>query len=483
MISKRKLEVGIEEIILGAIILLNILAVLGLLTTDLDYIKKIISWSAVGYLLYKTRPAKIFTGNVDKTTDTLLLTGYFCLFLKNLVSFSFVGDTSAFLRPLYAAFRLYATQIELVGLYAGIVIFLYVGIRLLLQHTVKEKSLLAILGEHNTSLEHFGWLRRYLKLQVLIIGFFIVIFSLVMEWLAVAIDAPLLMVGLAVYFFFIIKHKETFSEQSFLRKFGDFGGDFYENVIEHLRYKKTTLRVIAGMLVLHLITDTFVFVWSYLSGVSDRLYFGALGRDQFSFVTGIVADSAVWGAFSTIVLTILNVVGILFLLVFPVVLWYELYKNKHTKINHNLLALFVTSLVACVLAPVFKIVTLHNKPVYGIDIIAGPLRPVLNPLAITFGCIALFGILYMISLHHRKTLSAGLLLTSLGFVTWYVVSFYNSLMQYYLLVVPITISVGQWIIGGFLAILWILTTLFYLTATVYFIIDVIKHIKEHVTVT
>jgi len=74
--EKRGVEQRIEEIILLFIILLNIMDFLEILPGDLDYAKKIISWSALGYLLYKASLTRIFFNNKHKFVDFALIISY-----------------------------------------------------------------------------------------------------------------------------------------------------------------------------------------------------------------------------------------------------------------------------------------------------------------------------------------------------------------------------------------------------------------------
>jgi hypothetical protein len=474
----RKLEVGVEEFILGAIILLNILAFLGLLTPDMDYIKKLISWSAVGYLIYQTKPSQIFTGSQSHRIDGVLLTAYFLLFLKNFVGFAYTGEASTFLEPLYQTMLTHGTIIELGGLYAGFALLLYAAFRLATQR-IHPRSVLGILHIHKKA----SFIKKFLCSYGVALGFFVVVFSLVMEWLAVAIDAPLLVCGLAVYVFFIIKHKHHMDKDHWLRKFGDFGSDFYKNIIEHLKYKHSALRVLSGMLILHFITDAFIFLWSHISGIHDPLYFGPLSREPISIVQSIAVSTQQIGLPTSIFFTVLSTIGLLFFLLFPVLTWYDLYKNEHSKINHFFLAVCAVSLGSFFLAPVTKLVSLEGMAIHGVDIIMKPVQLIVSPTMTWI----LLGILTAsaigLSILHRKFLASVLVFTSLVFVAWYSGLFYTSLVNYYTTAIPQIWNAGLQVLAVLFGLLFLVTTVFYVSATIYFTVDVIKHIKERILVT
>ncbi len=86
--QKKRLLHFIEELVLTLLILLNVFDFFEYLPADLDYIKKIISWSALGYLLYKASLTRIFFNEKHAHIDIILILSYFMLIFKNLVLFS-----------------------------------------------------------------------------------------------------------------------------------------------------------------------------------------------------------------------------------------------------------------------------------------------------------------------------------------------------------------------------------------------------------
>ena len=87
-IENKKISQRIEELILILIILLNIFDFFELLSADLDFIKLIISWTVLGYLIYKASLTKIIKSDIknflrdcflDTPQDGLLLIFSLCL--------------------------------------------------------------------------------------------------------------------------------------------------------------------------------------------------------------------------------------------------------------------------------------------------------------------------------------------------------------------------------------------------------------------
>ncbi len=85
---------SIEEVILTGIIILNVIDFLGMLNPDWDYLKKIVSWTALGYLLYRASLTKLFFGVKKKFPDFLLVVSYFLLSIKNVLSVSLNSITN-----------------------------------------------------------------------------------------------------------------------------------------------------------------------------------------------------------------------------------------------------------------------------------------------------------------------------------------------------------------------------------------------------
>ena len=79
----------LEEFILIVLILFSILSFFEILPADLEFVKKVISWTALGYLLHKASLTKIFFNNRHKYIDILLILSYYMLIFKNFIIFSY----------------------------------------------------------------------------------------------------------------------------------------------------------------------------------------------------------------------------------------------------------------------------------------------------------------------------------------------------------------------------------------------------------
>jgi hypothetical protein len=327
---------------------------------------------------------------------------------------------------------------------------------------------------------------RLSKAIGIILLFFVGVFNLVMEWLAIAIDAPLLMMGLAIYLLFIIKHKEQFTPQSFLGKFGSFGSSFYQDVINHFKYRKTVFRAVSGLVVLHLLTDAFNFVWPFLSGLKDPLYFNLLSTPHPSLVSLVQQDilsSSIKEITIVGVAYIGNVIGLLGLLLLPGFLWILLYKNKPLLLTRASIATLLGSWMMMVLMPVFSIRPLFAEPVYGVDIIgqsaleAARIQPYAAVAISVLVGVATFYLSKKVSI--EKQITKGIVIILQLFFLTYTIMYFASISSYYLNIIPILFSTNLYVLGSFLSALFFCTTVFYVLGTGSFLIDTAEHAQSH----
>ncbi len=485
----QKIPFEIEEIILFAIILLNVFDAIEVLPSGLDYVKKIISWSALGLLLYKAKIIKLFTGVDRPWLDGILIGGYFLLIIKNLVAYATgsVQTNSAFLQPLYIFLFNNSGIIERTGMIIGLCLLIFVAVHLTLRAKIKAPCVLAILKEADTEIDSTKKaVRRFGKAIFVIFMFFVVIFNLVMEWLAIAIDAPLLMIGLATYLFFIIKHKKRFLPESFLAKFGDFGGKFYEDVIEHFKYKHTILRALSGLLVLHLLTDALNFMWPFIFSVADPLYY-SLFSSAHPFLIGLLQTNFLQvGLLQGLValsIYIANIIGLLALLLLPGLLWILLYKNKPLILKRRIIALLLGTFTIMIINPVFLIRPLFGEVLFGVDIIGRSVLQtgLLIPLVVLIVGLLVGLFVYVVSkeVYYEKKFVKLIVVIVQFFFAAYSVMFFFSITTYYTSIIPFAFASNRWLLGFMLVILFACTVIFYVLSLISFLFDTHLHAQKH----
>ena len=422
-----KIDVGIEEFLLFLIIILNILDFTELLPPEYDFIKKIISWTCLGYLLYKSSLTNIFFGEKIPKIDFLLVLAYFCLIVKNLIvfaqsvidetgeftyslnvtetGFQIVQKTEGFLTGFYSSLINNGPLIEQIFFYIGISILIFLAIApFIIGLRIKRPSVLGLFFDEEE--KSANPVLKFIAVLGVYIGFFVIVLNLVMEWLAIAVDAPLLVIAIFAYFFIVLKHKEKFHNENIIYKLGSVGEGFYEKFINLFKYREKIFLGIVGMLVLHLLTDIGNFIVPYLTGIHDPLYFEQLGRGgvevwlyallkaDLGLVTAGLDKGFIIASY------ILNVIGVLALLLFPAYIWFGFYKDMIFKFRLPMLALYFSSVTAFMLMPLFKFKRVDAKNLYGVDILIQRLRDVHAIDVFLYAVITIFIAVLLLGLVH-----------------------------------------------------------------------------------
>ena len=113
-----KLEHKIELVILSSLLLLEVMEFSGLLPTDLEFAKKIISLTALGYLFVKASPTLILFGHKKERFDVAIVLSYFLFITKNIISYvEVIFDESKLFANFYAFLLDYSSLIEKYSFY------------------------------------------------------------------------------------------------------------------------------------------------------------------------------------------------------------------------------------------------------------------------------------------------------------------------------------------------------------------------------
>ncbi|MGM5482745.1 MAG: hypothetical protein ACQESF_04755 [Nanobdellota archaeon] len=577
------LSQGIEEIILLGIILLNIVDFAEMLSPDWDYAKKILSWTALGYLLYKSSPTNIFFGHKNKKLDVALILSYFLMSIKiftgyaqstinslrekgfsywgNLFSvdkmpssadvmnikypvdsFNLTGskeimlstdisnnlsslvnnltvipkfppetnnlilnisnNISSSLIQVEAKFSIHrwlnmvlhnADVANNLSIILGGVLLLFLAIYSAYKMEIKSPSMLSIFHGNKEHAKGLSTIPRTLSVFLAINFFFIAIFNLFMEWLAIAIDAPILVVGLFFYLLVWIKHHDKFNSESFIFKVGNFGTKFYQDFIMLLKTKRGILLGISGMLVLHLLTDAGNFLIPYSFGIHDSLYFEHLGpnhtpvfsiSDFFTpetsslFMQDIAKTSSFAMKFMLAYIYLGNLMALLSMLLIPAILWYLIFMQKHQKTSNLILPVYFSSLTCFIMSPVFNIGRVTSNSLIGVDI---QTQSILNSSA--FSLIAVFAvslsigiIIYLLSFV-RKIKNYSILIMILSIIIYfanYIFLYFTDILHYYADFISFKLESHNYFVAFYFAIFMIITMVFYIGGFTSFLYELVK---------
>jgi hypothetical protein len=326
---------------------------------------------------------------------------------------------------------------------------------------------------------------RSATIFILITAFFITVFNLVMEWLAIAVDAPLVLLAIFVYLFLIIRHKEKLGE-SLLFKIGDIGESFYEKFVDMLCSKSRVFMAISGLLILHLLTDVGIFFVPYVFGIESTLYLGQLGQGHSDLWYLMMFDMSLLAtAFDKVLLVLvylLNAVALLFLMIGPAYIWRLKYKRKSLRIPTWLLCAFFSSLTCFLLLPIFKIKALESKGYFGVDIIT---RNLLSFMTISVWHVLLLSViaaLIVLAFSRIRFVKYALVFFAVFivevFFVYYIYLFFTSELSYYLQSIISLGHAGKYLIAFFFLCFMAIVILFYLAGFIAFAGETVKEAKS-----
>ncbi len=510
----RKLIRKVEEAVLVVIILINVFEFFGgLFTGDssyprmmgtFDFAKKVLSWTLMGYLFYKLRVAHILFGErpAKRTSkiknwhiDLAVVISYFLLIFKNVITstegmiehsqiFGTVYKLYLF-GPLIEFIQSNAVILDIICFYSGIAIMVIVSIILAVRFDISRPSMMHMIHEEGpppSNLFKIG--HRIITIFLLLSAFFIVIFNLMAEWLAIAVDNAIIMVGITFYLILIIRYHKHFSPNTLIHRVGSFGESFYETLIEKMQSKSGLRLVISAMLVLHILTDIGNYVLPYVFTFREVFYLEHLGAStHMPLIKHFVSDLSIFHGASVIPLSfiyLMNLVALVLLMVLPAVIWYNVYTKKGFKVRPWTLSLFYTSLCVFIIAPLFKIkqINMPKKAIVGVDIITHQVQPMLN-IFLVLAVALLVGLTAFILARKelKKILVKGAVLSAAVFFIFYVSYFCIDTLKYNAKAIQSLFISGQAIIGSYMALFLMITLCFYVFGLLVFIRETFIELK------
>ncbi len=520
----------INETVLVAIILSQIFDFFNFLGPFWTYIKNVISWALVVYLLYSASPSEIIFGERHRLWDAAAITAFFALSLKTVVGFAeslragmldhvldyvsfFPGNApgaipvnvsqaaynaftvlhifpdtlasyanalathitlinpaipfaltagnqtaGALLQPygldgltfqLYNTLVLNAAVIETAGFILGGLLILCLTVYAAFRFRAAERSVLHVLGESGEAGGRKTVLRT-LAVLLAMAAFFVLIFNLFIEWLAIAVDAPLTMIGIAFYLLLLLRsHRlrhEGIDRGGLLLQIGNFGNDFIKGFFKLFQDRKTVLLGLSGLLVFHLLTDIGAYLLPFMTGWRGEMYFGQLGAGHDPLYAHLFSSfGASWQANAAFVLLYaLNALGLLVLLGLPAYIWYKSYRIRtrpddederkhHPSLPAWAVALSLASVASFLLAPAFSMKGLDAGGLIGVDLQTHAIATA-QPLLYAGILLGSFAALLLLGSWRRLKgyLMALLFLGGILFFGAYTLTFFLATVKYYL---------------------------------------------------
>lgn len=546
--------------------MLNILDFLELLDPFWDYVKKIVSWTLVGYLFWHLSPTRVLFGHRRKWLDLSVIFACFAMILNDLLQYftimrgvmvakayeylvfspapagavadvavrsvsesawnslalSFIPDVSARLMelaPFLTMSREYATVlfersgqeilfsaypqglngallqfynsvvplaniIQEYALLFGVALLLLIAVFVTLRLPIKRKSFVGLLDEGEARGK--GIPLRFIVVFLALLFFSLFVFNLVMEWLAVAIDAPILMVALAVSVL-LLTHHAHFSVGAWADWVTSFGTNFIEPFTRLFYRRSTVLLGVSGLLVLHLLTEIGNFLLPFVAPMRDSLYLSQLGPGHDNVFALAIHEfsGSLFADTSLVLVTALVVLAWFLLLAMPGYIWYKIFRLRHeNNARHHprfapwLLALYYASLPIAFLVPLITFRRLEHTGLVGVDFFtrsfsaSGALVSAQQALLLALIIFVVVFVLGQFSI--RRFLYVVPLLASIVFMGFYVFYFFMSSFAYYLYAGLGAFVLGSPVLGVVLFLFLFLTIVFYISGYCFFLYEIIR---------
>ncbi len=488
-----KTQKRIEIFFLVILILLQVLDFLKLLPGDIDYIKKIISWTLLGYLFVKVSLSTILMGHKKYRFDVGIILVYFLFVIKDITRYAEVAaEEMLIFKEFYLFILTNSALIEKYSFYLGGILLLFISLYMALKFKIKKPSFIAVLHESGPPPKKTSkFIIRFITILLVLVAFFVVVFNLAAEWLAMALETAVTIIGIAIYLFVIVRHHDKFHPKHFIYKMGHVGEKFYEKFIEMFHYKKTLYLALMGILALHLLTDAGNFIIPYVIGLKSELYFGHLGAGHTPLIPLLIEDISSLNIIQTISLSIVylfNVIAMLFLLILPTFVWYRFFKGRLLHISGFMLALVYSSLLCFALMPAFYIRRIKLRAIVGVDILTQSIvksnsiidnligNRITAIIVVAIICIIFGIIIYLLEFNKKiwKDSFIVAVLLGLAFFGLYIFYWFMSSYQYYINTIMFLIGESEWFITFYFILFAMITVLLYVGGYLFFIYKVFK---------
>lgn len=461
----------IEEFILLVMLLLDVLGFMGKLPGDIEYIDKLIAFTALAYLFYRMSLTRILFGIDSNLFDLLIILSCSLLVSKNLVAYAWdaVSRTSMlqwFYYFMYVNSELVVKSTFIIGGMLLILVSLYFAIRF----RIRVPCLCDVfLSSYDRGLITF--LKRFAVIFFLLNFFFVAVFNLAVEWLGIIADDAITIVSIVYLIVIIVKHKERLSAESWLFRVGEGAEKAYNSLTEMFQSKEKVMFGITAMLILHLLTDVSVFLFPYVTSFSEIRYFGELGAGHepvlYHLINDFLQASATFDKMAVFWVYAANVICVFLLFLLPAYVWYHVYSDRPFSPNAALVSLFYSSLSAFIILPVFRFQKLQTGSFVGVDILTNPIRDFgLIGFTLAAGLIVLAVALVVCILNlflERVLFAVGIVIAQVFFI-YYIFSFSTSAAAYYIISIANLIRMP----GSFTAVFIIFYLLVFLCITFLF---------------
>jgi len=359
---------------------------------------------------------------------------------------------------------------EQTGLMIGVIGLLIIAALSALIIPIEQKSFLGLVD--NGPAQGLGRvLARFVLVFLAFMFFFLFVFSLVAEWLAIAIDAPILMIAIVASFVLAHLHRVSFDFtkwEEFVTGFGD-----VSSFVELFHSKRTVLLGLSGILVLHVMAEILVYLLPFALPLRDQLYLSQLGPGHDNLFTLV-------SSVPEVIVAVLNLVAWFCLLAIPGYIWYKIYclrgedhARHYPRFSPWFLGLFTGSLAVMLMTRMIWFRQIEGGSLIGVDFYTQSLAvPGMQPVLIGLGLGILVFVLAQFSIRPFLYLiprSASILF--LGVYSF--LFFMSSAMQYFILMM-ITFSSEAYFASLAFLLFLLFSLFFYMPVFLLFVYEIFR---------
>jgi uncharacterized membrane protein len=477
----KRLTIGIEEIILALLILIEVFDFFALLPPAWEYGEKILSILAVCYLFYEASLTKVIFGEREKNYDIMIIFAYLLLSFKVIIGFVITAvREESLVQGIYELVLKNTMVIEKTGFYLGATILIITSY-FLLYEKVKRPSIMSIIHEERLPKNIWQKMTRFTSTYLILLAIYLLLFNFVFEWLAMTIDAAILVIILVLMLFIIAKRGRGMETESFLKKVSDASEEFYEKIISLFHSRKTVTIAITGLLALHLLVEIGNFIIPYTTGLFYSWYLEQLGPGHAPLsalmIKDMIAAGNVGGWILVFAAYALNVLAIVLLFFGPAYAWYFMYKKKRIRLP-NILWLLFGSLAVFLLAPVIKIKQVATERMVGADIVTQQLPNIARlPLVLIVGLLVM-GIFYILARKSLRRTTQVAFFAVFAYFGYYIYAFFSSVAKDYIMAVNVMTQGKEYFIAIHLLIFFAFTIIFYVGGYLIFLYE--AYIKQKI---
>jgi hypothetical protein len=258
--------------------------------------------------------------------------------------------------------------------------------------------------------------------------------------------------------------------------------------------RKGSFLGISGMLVLHLLTDIGNYIIPYIMSFHDALYLTRFDNAYHMPIKTLIDMSITQLNISTIAdfasivfIYALNVIAILFLLIFPSYLWYKLLRKQQIipeQFPRWLLAVFFPSVITFILWPAFNITSLNRANLVGVNIMTHvvPITQLYAVRQIAIGMFVLF-LIILVATHWsmmRRFLILAPIFGSMIFFGFYLFFYLISCFTYYMTLAGELLAAHKVFMGVVFYIFLAINIMFYIGGFIIFCYKTVVEEEEEV---